>query len=122
MNAIEEWNNHFDELSKKLSTMTEQKPNCGFCPHAKQRVTLGGKIVECKSHFVNLNDDDVRFIKSIGCLSHPGARAHLMKDVIEELEKCITTWNENLQPSDDYESGIISGLDVAIKLLHGDTQ
>ena len=54
-----------------------------------------------------------------GCLSHPNAREYLNKAVIQELKTSIKSWNENLQPSDDYECGIIAGMEVAISLLKG---
>ena len=39
--------------------------------------------------------------------------------VIQELKTSIKSWNENLQPSEDYECGIIAGMEVAISLLKG---
>ena len=41
------------------------------------------------------------------------------KAVIQELKTSIKSWNDNLQPSDDYECGIIAGMEVAISLLKG---
>jgi len=48
------------------------KPNCGNCPDKR-----------C----VWKDIPDIRYAtKSIGCLSHPGAREWLMKDILEKLE------------------------------------
>jgi len=85
------------------------------CPALNNGKWAGQPKVKIQS----LKKELLMFTKYIGCASHPLALQVLAAPVIKELEKCITTWNENLQPSDDYESGIISGLDVAINLLKG---
>jgi hypothetical protein len=67
--------------------MTDQKPNCHTCPkeHTKN----------CPIDFEKSNDNSDIFDGMnrvtrnclMGC--HPGAREYLMKDVIEELERCM---------------------------------
>jgi len=103
--------------------LTIKDLNCSTCPN-RIIAPIGSRV--CTILTVEHPDSyqiGIPFYQEVvGCASHPLALQVLAAPVIKELEKCITTWNENLQPSDDYESGIISGLDVAIKLLHGDTQ
>jgi len=76
------------------------KPCCETCPH---HIIVGSvpDIDECEVLDHTPTMSDKRFIKHMGCLSHPGAREWLMKDVIAYMEQFLVS-NENT-PFDRYE-------------------
>jgi hypothetical protein len=55
----------------------------------------------------------------VGCLSHPGARAYLNKDVIAELERRKTLY---IIPGPDFTVGKVEGMDDAIALLRSEVE
>lgn len=83
--------------------MTE-KPNCSTCPHSGldediQTCELAERWMEIGSKWL---------INEVGCLSHPGAREWMMRDVVKELErrsiKCGL--HEDYDKSDTYNKAI----------------
>ena len=66
-----------------VSTMIE-KPNCSTCTIKRCPMFSydGGKPTDSSVH-----SQQRLAIEKVGCLSHPGAREYLMKDVIKELER-----------------------------------
>ena len=65
------------------------KPNCSTCPHWVNR--FQGQLDICplrRFQSISSYEDHIHYItREVGCLSHPGAREWLMKDVIKELER-----------------------------------
>ena len=64
--------------------MTE-KPTCQTCT-----------LKPCPHFSEMVHENDTAYfimdiIRKVGCLSHPGAREYLMKDVIEKLGRAIKT-------------------------------
>ena len=60
------------------------KPNCGNCSHLDEGTK---RYCTCRKINEQVDGEDMGFVGRIGCLSHPGAREYLMKDVIKELER-----------------------------------
>jgi len=92
------------------------KPNCGNCPHYKYL------IVETEGGYCSIADDFIDHItdtiEKVGCLSHPGAREWLMRDVIEKLQatiKCNSRWNK----LELYYVGVNAATEEAIDLIRG---
>ena len=113
-----------------VSTMIE-KPNCGNCPYPKSNTPdaykcsyLMASVDEWEgTHKKNLlpgKDRRYNFTKVVGCLSHPGARDYLMKDVIKELEERINMFSKEAASNGNYcLSYRAAGLAEAISLIHG---
>jgi len=60
------------------------KPNCSTCPHLDESTK---RYCTCRKINQQIDGEDMGFVARIGCLSHPGAREYLVKDVIKELER-----------------------------------
>ncbi len=110
--------------------MTDQKPNCGNCPKFSyiERDVNSGKLCRacgCPQDHVlklptcdgNVEQYNQMITKNHGCLDHPGARAWLMKGVIEKLELKVENLNE---VGGDYSSGAADATFEAISLIRGD--
>jgi len=72
----------------------------------------------------NLTDAEIyaicTMIGLVGCLSHPGAKEWLMKDVIKELEERIDMFSKEAAAKDNYcLSYRAAGLAEAIALIRG---
>lgn len=65
-----------------VAVAKEEIPCCENCP-GPCPIWIGSFFADR----VKRNPEDTRFTSSVGCLSHPGARAYLNKDVIAELIK-----------------------------------
>jgi len=98
------------------------KPNCSTCLH---HTIQNGEDHHCikyrnGSSYRWIPNDEYETISVIGCLSHPGAREWLMKDVIAYMEQFLVS-NENT-PFDRYEwcdRAKSAMAKEAISLIHG---
>jgi hypothetical protein len=91
------------------------KPNCGNCPNTscynnlirQDKILTLEQTLETRVSYVAVRDHT----KTHGCLSHPGAREYLMKDVIEELERAIKTCDiPDKEDAYDYAISLIRGV------------
>jgi hypothetical protein len=83
--------------------MTLEIPCCKNCPNYQYRVVeTEGEYCLVADEFI---DNATDTLEKVGCLSHPGARAYLNKDMISdqriasaisELEQQITTEGEEI--------------------------
>jgi len=93
-----------------MTTEKEEIPCCENCP--------GPCPIWIGSFFADRIERDpeyVRFTSLVGCLSHPGARAYLNKDVIKTLESWINGLEyPDCPPGDSYAR--------VIALLRGDNK
>jgi hypothetical protein len=72
--------------------MTEQKPNCGNCPNnIKSENRKGFRKCAITNYLLDKDFDLAKHMDDVLCLSHPGAREWLMRDVIEKLEQMAKT-------------------------------
>ena len=91
--------------------MTE-KPTCQTCT-----------LKPCPHFSEMVHENDTAYfimdiIRKVGCLSHPGAREYLMKDVIEELEERIDMFSKEAAAKDNYcLSYRAAGIAEAITLI-----
>jgi hypothetical protein len=93
--------------------MTDQKPNCSDCTNDDCPIHPNGlPFPEEVRYEINVIQEHT---KEMGCLSNPGAREWLMKDVIEELER-----RGNGHPTSSYIEGLFDGYDEAIPLIRGE--
>jgi hypothetical protein len=88
-------------------------PNCSTCPHCNIS-SITGKTEDCAKLSHWLLATEYNFVKEMGCLSHPDARAYLMADVIKELEEKYDKLGED---RDAYHEGVKDGYDHAISLI-----
>jgi hypothetical protein len=65
-----------------------------------------------------LSNEEILAHKTMGCISHPGARAYLNKSVIETLELELSDTEERFD--DNYSRGIRATKKKMIALLKGD--
>lgn len=70
--------------------MTDHKPNCSTCTRGE---TNPNDDFWCGVRKDWLDCTEIDHIAVVGCLSHPDAKAWLMRDVIEELETRKTQKN-----------------------------
>ena len=96
--------------------MIKNSCNCTTCKYAPDRgiannlcpITTGDQLGEFPSDAVE------RITKIVGCMYHPQAREHLMKDVIEELERRKTLYPI---PGDAYSIRKIDAFNESIDLI-----
>jgi len=93
----------------RVLSMTD-KPNCSTCIIKRCPMFSydGGKPTDSSVH-----SQQRLAIEKVGCLSHPGAREYLMKDVIKELEHSI----EIAADTDFIEDNVKNGMRYAISLI-----
>ena len=101
-------------MSEGVSTMTN-KLNCSTCPHLDESTK---RYCTCRKINQQIDGEDMGFVARIGCLSHPGARDYLMRDVIKELEERIDMFSKEAAAKDNYcLSYRAAGLAEAISLI-----
>jgi hypothetical protein len=80
--------------------MTDQKPHCPTCSHAPAKeINKRYDKFDTYKYFCRLKNMWIfgtafNTIEIVGCLSHPGAREWLMRDVIEELKRQLEKQKE----------------------------
>jgi hypothetical protein len=91
------------------------KPNCSNCPYWINR--FQDALHECPARYsygIRFYEENfIPFTEKVGCLSHPGAREYLMKDVIQELERQAV----DARRFKNHER--VAGYEKAISLLKG---
>ena len=97
-------------LSNGVCPMIEI-PNCGNCSYHEIQ---NGEDHHCKKHPRGnyarwIPHDEYETISVIGCLSHPDARAYLMRGVIEELVGIASVYRNEI---DDCANGIEKAIDI----------
>ena len=117
--------NNNKNMSKGVSEMIIQKPNCGNCPNTscynnlirQDKILTLEQTLETRVSYVAVRDHT----KTHGCLSHPNAREYLMAPVIKELERKRTKAQKEITreflEQDTYREGIVKMCGEAIILI-----
>ena len=101
--------------------MTDHPCNCETCKTFDVTDEMDSCPFEsvCGEFGMTITPGILSFIKIVGCLSHPKAREHMMKDVIAEMQKRTAI---AMKAPDAFAQGYKNASEEISKLLQGDTK